>query len=426
VRDDDDSFWYFAACGTVLVAAAIARSFGLDASLFEDEVWVARLVRDGGWRPHAHNTPIAFYVLERGWIAIRGFSDAAMRQLPAFFGVALAALPLAADRLAPGLTDRTTRFTWAVLLAASSPLLYYATRVKQYTIEAFVAALLLLLFFGALESRRRAIAFFATAIVAVMTLVSPFFIVAAAGITLFTTRHRTSPLFLAGFAATAVAFNIAYFGWLAPGPESARLHGDMDAWFTETGRWMDRPSLIVPATLHWLGQTFNLVPFWWLVIPLLIAVSLRRHWRVLVFAALPPLLILLASAAHKYPYSEVRLMTFTFPAIYLAVALALARLRLATLVLLIPFVVAASAYDRTYMGNDADLHPLFDFVVRSRTANEPIFTTPSLAAPLLYHHPALAPHVRPMPASGNGWVIAPAREVKDPLLIVGDTAVSRR
>lgn len=426
MREDDDSSWYWIACGAVLVAAAIARTAHLGDSMFEDEVWVAKLVRDGGWRPHTFATPALFYALERAWIAVRGFSDVALRQLPAFFGVALAALPLAAERLAPGLTDRTTRFAWCVLLAASSPLLYYSMRVKQYTLEAFVSALLVLLFFGALQSRARAIAFFAAAIVATLGLLTPIFTIAAAGITFLTTRHRRSLPFLAGFAASGIAFVVAYLGWIAPGAESTRLHGDMDVWFTTTQRWMDRPSLIVPTTLHWLGQAFNLTPFWWIVVPLLVGLWLARggQWRLVLFAAIPPLLILAASVVHKYPYGEVRLMSFAFPAIYLAVASALARRR-AFLLLLLPFILGAGAYGRTYMHTD-DLHPLFDYVVRNRAKDELIFADPSYSAPLLYHHPELAPYVRPLPASSDGWTIAPAREVKTPLLIVGDVAVAHR
>lgn len=361
MREDDDRSWYWIACGMVLLAAAVARILHLGDALFEDETWVAQLVRDGSWHPHSFATPVLFYILERGWTALRGASDVALREIPLIFGVALAALPLAADRLAPGLTDRTTRFAWSVLLAASSPLLYYSTRMKQYTLEAFVAALLMLLFFGAMQSpsRARLIAFFAAALVAVLTLISPIFTIAAAGITFLTTRHRRMPAFWIGFAATAIAFAVAYFGWARPSAESTRLHGDMDLWFTQTQRWMDRPSLIVPATQHWLGQAFNLVRWWWFVVSALVIYWLARGgaWRIVLYASVAPLVILIASVFHFYPYGEVRLMSFAFPAIYLVAAAALARLRWLALVLLVPFVLAIDVYDRTYMRTGAATEP---------------------------------------------------------------------
>jgi uncharacterized membrane protein len=421
--------WFWIAGAVVILAAAAVRFVNLGVSLFEDEVWVANLIRDGGLRPHTYNAPPLFYFLERMWVALRGFSDVILRELPMFFGVALAALPLAADKLAPGLTDRITRIAWAVLLAASSPLIYYSTRMKQYTLEAFIAALLLLLFFGAINvpTRARIAAFFIAATISVMLLVTPVFIVAAAGITLLTTKHRWSPKFLIGFAITAVAFVVAYFGWLAPGPETTRLHGDMTEWFTETGRWMSDPKAIVPSTLHWLGQGFNLARFWWAVVPLLVIVWLVRGgaWRVLLFAAVPAAIIFAASIVHVYPYGEVRLMSFTYPAIYLVLASALAR-RVWLLVLLAPFVwggIVGDSYNRTYMSTP-DLRALFAFVAKNTNV---VYADRPTGLPLRHHHPRL--DVRPLPQTPvAGWYVqrggapAGARVV----MRVGDVTVARR
>lgn len=418
--------WYWIACASVAVMAMLIRVGDLGVSLFEDEVWVAKLIRDGGLRPHTYSIPPLFYFLERAWVALRGLSDAAIREIPLFFGVATVALPFAAGRLAPGLLDHTTRFIWAVLLAASSPLVYYSTRMKQYTLEAFVATLLLLLFFGAL-THGRAAAFFITASIAVTVLVTPVFIVAAAGAVFLTTEHRRSPRFWIGFAVTGTAFLIAYFGWLAPGPETTRLHGDMTEWFAETGRWMSDPSAILPSTVHWLGQGFNLTRFWWAVVPLLIVWWLARGgaWRLLLFAAVPPAIIFAASVVRVYPYGEVRLMSFAYPAIYLVLASALARAargRAWLLVLLVPFVFAHGAYNRSYMST-YDLRGLFDFVARNTTV---VYADPRMRLPLRHHHPAL--DVRPMPpVTLPGWYVQRA----DPpagagiVMRVGDVTAAR-
>ena len=431
---DDDRWWYWVAGATIVAVAALMRIPNLGTTLFEDEVWVADLVRDGGLRPHSYNAPPLFYALERLWVAIRGLSDPALRSIPLCFGVALPALPLAAERLAPGLTDRTTRFAWAVLLAFSSPLFYYATRIKQYTLEAFVSALLALLFFGALAvpTRARVVAFFATATVTSMVLVTPIFTIAAAGAVLLTTPLRRSWLFLTGFAATGAAFAGAYFGWLAPGPETTRLHGDMDEWFTMTGRWMNDPAAIVPATSHWIGQAFNLTRLWWVVVPLLVVWWLVRggNWRVLLFAAAPPAMLFAASVVHVYPYGEVRLMSFAYPAVYLVAAAALAHaaragrtvVSRAVLLLLVPFAFGTDVYDRTYMRTD-DLSGMYAFLARNADV---IYADRSRRQSLHHHYPTL--DVRPMPGTpAAGWYVqaGPPPAEAEIVMQVGEITAAR-
>src|SRR5882762_10648931 len=74
---DDAGLWYAIACGALLVFAAAIRFRSLGATLFEDEVWVAELVRRGGWHAHSWSTPPLFYAICRGWISLRGVSNAA-------------------------------------------------------------------------------------------------------------------------------------------------------------------------------------------------------------------------------------------------------------------------------------------------------------------------------------------------------------
>ena len=404
-RDDAD-LWFAIACGALLVFAAAIRFRSLDATLFEDEVWVAELVRQGGWHAHSWSTPPLFYAICRGWISLRGVSNVTLREPAAMFGVAVCILPFFAP------LPRVSRFAWAALLAFSSPLLFYSARIKQYTLEAFAVTLLIVLF---LHIRKResviaTIAFFIAGAAAVMTLYAPVFVLVSMAIV-----SIRRPRMLGGFIVLFALFALAYLRWLAPGPESIRLHGDMNAYFAANGRWINSPASFLAGTMHWSGQAMNLVRFWWLAVALLIIAWLfrERNLAIAMLAFVPPLIAAAASTIHRYPYGEVRLMIFCFPALYLVIGDAVASIgrRVPLLLLLLaPFVfigVARDPYNATYMHID-DLRPMFDTILRSHNTNEPIYADPSFAAPLRYQYPALAASIRsgaqPLPIA-PGWYI---------------------
>jgi hypothetical protein len=398
-REDGEkaTLGHVVAAAIVLIAAAAVRFTALDTTLFEDEVWVANLLRHGNLKPHTYSTPPLFYAIGRLWTALRGFSDVVLREPAAFFGVALCAVPFAAPR------PFRTRIVWSTLLAFSSPLLFYSTRLKQYTLEAFVGTILIVFFLHANEHNRCElwVAFFASAVVAATTLYSPIFIAAAAGViaVLFKTTRRSS--IIASFAAVAAAFLAAWLAYLAPGPATPSVHGDMDRFFAQSGRWITSPESFVRNTRHWLGLAFNLVPFWWAVLPPLILWWLirKRHLQLLMLAAIPPLLVAVASIAHRYPYGEVRLMIFCFPGLYLVTAEALAEVsRRVPIVLLViaPFIfqgVPGDSYNAAYMHVD-DLRHLIGAVRSGHLQGERILADPSYEAPLLYYAPELTNDVR--------------------------------
>jgi hypothetical protein len=429
-RDDAD-VWYAIACGLLLVAAAAIRFRALGATLFEDEVWVAELVRRGGLHPHSYNAPPLFYWIERAWTALRGTSNEALREPAAIFGVAVCVVPLFAP------VSRLSRFTCALLLAFSSPLLFYSGRLKQYTIEAFAAAVLVVLFLRMRESRSRmnVLAFFSFSAAAVMSLHSPVFLLAAMALLSIRT-----PRVLGGFAVIFALFAVAYIGWFKPGAETIRLHGDMNLLFSVTGRWVSSPSNFLRNTLHWAGQSLNLVRFWWLAVVILVLTRLARERKttLLLLAALPPLEIAAASAIHVYPYGEVRLMIFCLPAFYLLIADALgsAARRVPLLLLLTaPFVIAGVAndsYNATYMHID-DLRPMFEMIVRSHAPGEAIYANPSYAEPLRYEYPALAAFIRPAKETAAvqpGWYIQQRRSFDAAgttiMMRIGDVIAARR
>jgi hypothetical protein len=429
---DESRLWFGVAAATlVLIAAALRARLG--ASLFEDEVWVAELVRRGGLRPHTYSTPVLFYGIERAWCLLRGGAVEMLRRPPAFFGVVAAALPFAATHL-----DRVTRFAWSILLAFSSPLLFYSARLKQYTLEASACVLLIVLFLNAQESDRGRdwLLFFAVAAASVLTLFAPIFIVVTAALLPVPRRRRV----ILGFLFTGALFALAWFGWMAPGPRTPQLHGDMDAFFAAGHHWVDSLPTLIANTKHWLGQAFNLVPFWWLIVAVFAALALampgmapRRKLTLVAFAVVPPALIAVASTQHLYPYGEVRLMIACFPGLYLLVASSMSEVaRPAALALLllfgVPFVfqgVAKDVYNRTYMHVD-DLTPLFATIAENHAPGEPIYAELSFAAPLKFHRPELAADVRE-PAAGAGWHVGRRVDTRGAKMVVhmGDAVAAR-
>lgn len=412
----NDGPWFAVAAGLVVALAAALRFRALNVSLFEDEVWVANLVRNGGWHGHSYSTPPLFYFIERAWAALRGTSPAQLREPPAFFGTLLAALPLLINR------SRLTRLLWSLLLGCSSPLIFYSGRIKQYSLEACISTLLIILLLRALEHDALPawLAFFGVALLGVTTLYSTVFVAGGAALAVMVRAPRRLP----GFALVFAAFAAAYFGYLAPGPESIALHGDMTAWFTETGRWVTSPALLLRNTLHFGGQMMNLVRGWWIAALFAAVYALLRadDMPLTIVAVAPVAAVAAASAWHVYPYGEVRLMIFSFPALYLLMASMLATVaayvtRFAAAVVVLFLCAFAwngtvrDIYNATYMGV-ADLRPLYEYVAVNHKSGERIFAVSSLEAPLRYYQPELERDIVRWDGGGAtsaGWYLALGR-----------------
>lgn len=385
----DGQFWFWTAVLLLLVLAAAIRFRDRGATLFEDELWVAVLLKRGGFAPHTFNIPPLFYGCMRLWTRLRGTADPVLREPAMFFGVLACAIPLAAPR------PWRVRFLWSLLLAFSGPLIFYSTRLKQYTLEAAFVTALIVIFLHAYErgGTARWTSFFAAAAIGLATLHMAVFIVAAAGLLcLFTRQTRRWPI-VGGFALLAAIFAAAYVAYLAPGPMTTILHGDMGRFFTITGRWVDSPRSLVANTAFWAGHAMNMIPFWWIVVTALgiLWLAAARNAATVVLCILPPAFAAAASVFHVYPYGEVRLMIFCFPAFYLLVAESLAFVSIrAPLILLaaVPFVmngVTGETYN-AYMGV-TDLRGMVAAVAHGHRAGEPILTEHSFTPVLAYYCP---------------------------------------
>ena len=118
----------------------IGRSLWLDEAMLSLNI----LERDfsGLLRPldDHQGAPVGFLLLEKLVVTLLGNHELTLRLIPLLAGCA--ALPLFALLLRQGL-GKTGTFTALALFAAGAPSIYYASEVKQYSSDVFVAVLLL-------------------------------------------------------------------------------------------------------------------------------------------------------------------------------------------------------------------------------------------------------------------------------------------
>jgi uncharacterized membrane protein len=135
---------YLAAIVLLALVAFAVRAISLDAqSLWRDEVDAMRFATASldevlsnftrqGW-----NGPLYFLIL-RGWIALTGVSEYAMRFLSLFFGVLCVPLVYALGRR---LFNSQTGLFAALLVSTSPYLTWYSQEVKMYTLVPLLALL---------------------------------------------------------------------------------------------------------------------------------------------------------------------------------------------------------------------------------------------------------------------------------------------
>lgn len=384
----------------LVLGGAYARFAERNQTFFGDEMWVLEFVANGHYTPHAVPQPPLFFYSAVAASRICGMSEACLRA-PA----ELAALLLT---LVPLLVWRTTRvlrpagaIVWTAMLAFSSPVSFYAARVKQYPLEALGCAAIVWLFLRATEDETRWKTFAIVAAVLVATLHSPVFVVAATGIATI----RRKKLF-AMHVALAVVFAAAYFGYMRPGAEVARYFGDLEQYFTVDlpAFWDGSPSFVISQTRLWLAQFLNntrgfTVILCVTVLAWIVSVARRRDREmgaIAIVALLPVALVLIASATRLYPYGEVRLMIFLLPGISLAFALAVQWLvepwtivAAPVAVLLAMFIVHGvrdDSYNASYMQID-DLRRAYGYLKAHRQPGTPVLVREFDERPLRHYVP---------------------------------------
>ena len=338
----------------LVLGGALARFAEREHTFFGDEMWVLEFVGNGRYVPHAVPQPPLFFYSAVAASRICGMGEACLRAPAEIAALLLTLVPLLVWRTRRMLQP-VGAIVWTAILAFSSPVSFYAARVKQYPLEALGCAVLLWLFVRACEEEGRWTPFAIVAAFLVATLHTPVFLLAGTGMAVLflgrTARQRVR--LLAMHAGLAAVFAGAYFAYVRPGPEVERYFGNLAEYFTTElpAFWDGSVSFVVSQTRLWLGQFLNITPGF---VPALVVAVLawvihiarrrdRESGAIAIAGLAPVLFVLAASAARQYPYGEVRLMIFLLPGISLVFALAVQWLLAQRPVVAVPVAAAVLA-----------------------------------------------------------------------------------
>jgi hypothetical protein len=424
-----------------VAGGAIHRWSFAGQTFFIDEIWVVDVVRQGRFWAGLPQPP-AFFFASVAASRVWGLGESCLR-LPAFLSALLLTLvPLFAWRR--GLLGAPAAVAWTVLLAFSSPIGFYAARIKQYPTEALGAAVILTAFLGVLHGRVRMRGYFAVCVLLVPLLHSSPFVILGTGVALagFTARsdRRAAVRVLLGHTALGALFAAAYLAYIRPRAATSGYFGDLYDYFQanqEAVFFDGTPRFVLTRTAHWAGQMFNLTP-WMLVAAaaaILFLIVRRRDATTLATAfacVAPPVAVLLASAFALYPYGEVRLMIFAAPGLFLLVALAVqelsrtswiaALLCIAFGVLFLVREIRLQPYNATYMGT-RDLHATYAFLRANLPHGVPVVARKTEAVPLRFYVPEAKVVSIPesarepvFPAPGEVWMLLERREARGDVL----------
>lgn len=395
----------------LVLGGALVRFGDREKTYFGDEMWVLEFVESGRYVPHAVPQPPLFFFSAVAASRICGMGEACLRAPAEIAALILTLVPLLVWRTTDVLRPVSV-LVWTAILAFSSPVSFYAARVKQYPLEALGCAVLLWLFVRACEDERRWTPFAIVAGVLVATLHTPVFVLAATGIAvLFVSRTpRQRRNLVAMHVVLATIFAIAYFAYVRPGPEVVRYFGDLADYFTteHPAFWDGSASFVVSQTRLWLGQFLNMTRGFAAALGVAVLAWVihlaqqrdRASGAIAVAALAPVAIVLLASAARIYPYGEVRLMIFLLPGLSFAFALAvqwlMAQRRVvavpvatALLLFLATFVVHGvrdDSYNASYMRID-DLRGAYTHLKARRLPGTPVVVFAFHARPLQHYVP---------------------------------------
>ena len=304
----------FALAGLLLAGAALrVFPFVLDRSLWLDEAKLALNILDrspaGMFRPLDHDqaAPVGFLLLEKQAATLLGEGERALRLVPLLGGLASLVLVYAVAR---HWLPKPESLLALCLFALSTPLVYYATEVKQYSTDVFTALALLWAAGRVLAGKPAALASLLVAGAVGVWLSHPaVFVVAGIGSTLLVSAwrqgERQGTARLAAVAAAWAASFLAHYVLVL-------AHSDPKGYLVRF--WADGFPALVPrslADLTWWIET----PFGFFTDPAglrfaglaaaCFALGAWRFWRsdrrVLGLLVSPFLFTLLAAVLHRYP-----------------------------------------------------------------------------------------------------------------------------
>lgn len=374
----------------LVLGGGIVRFEDRNQTFFGDEMWVLEFVERGVYTPHAVPQPPLFFFAAVAASGLCGMGEGCLRAPAEIAAVLLTLMPFVVWRTTRVLKPAGA-IVWTAILAFSSPVSFYAARVKQYPLEALGCAVILWLYLRAREEDGRWRTFAIVSAVLVATLHAPIFVLAATG--LASIREKKT---VAIHAALAAVFVAAYFGYMRPGAEVTQYFGNLEEYFTADlpAFWDGSATFVFSQTRLWVAQMLNQTRGFSLILFVAIAAWLwrKRDAQLAIITLAPIALVLAASAFRLYPYGEVRLMIFLLPGLALAFALAVQTFDrvpvwIAAAVLMTIFVVRGvrdDPYNTTYMHID-DLRRAYDHLDAQRKAGVPVVLREFDIRPLRYY-----------------------------------------
>jgi hypothetical protein len=323
--------WAFMAFGVVLRL----RQYLFDRSLWNDEtllvmnvlhlspVELLKPLRD------YQTAPIGFLWLEKLSVHLLGSSEMALRLVPLLCGIGSLFLFLAVARR---FLHAPTVPVAVGLFAISDPVVYYASEVKQYSGDVAVTLLLYLLtesLFDAHPARARVIVATLAGCVAIWFSFPAVFVLAGIGLAAFWIAAKKSigrSMLLLSVPAV-LWFGSFLLYYVASLRDSVRINHDLMTYWRDA--FAPFPPRSVSDVLWYKRSFFDVFSFpGGLTFVGIAAIALilganelrRRDQGKFLSLLLPIVVVLLASALHRYPFQG-RLILFLVPSLFLFVAL---------------------------------------------------------------------------------------------------------
>jgi hypothetical protein len=337
--------------------------------------------------------PIGFLLAEKSAISLLGNKDYILRLIPLLSG--LVSIPLI-YLVSKKYVGQLSTFITLLLFAFSSRLIYYSSEVKQYSTDVLAALILLLIAPKILEEQNEPRAFVLLGIGGIITTWlshSSIFVFAGilltAGVIFVIKRDLHRLYWLIGIGlAWGISLGLDYFISLRYSASNIYLIQYWEGSFAPLPPWSHikwysgaiTGMLSDPATLP-----VNLITAGLLILGV-ISFTLKR-WQSMLLLLAPFVMVLIASALGKYPFSG-RLILFLTPFIFIFLAEGIDRFRKAfhgvnkplawlfTVFFVLyftagPVVVAYNNLKSPPMGQD--IKPVMSFMSKNKLSNDLIY-----------------------------------------------------
>jgi hypothetical protein len=326
--------WRDAALASGLTALSVVLRLNAlgPSSLWIDDAWATLVIK-------AHTvhdvllvavTAPGFAVLLKGWLALVGFSELKAQLLPFIVGVATP--PLLYIVLRRGGVGRLGAALGALVLVASVVHMTYSTRVKEYTLDGFVAVVVLTAawwLIRSVENSRRWWVYTFTCLVAI-ALASPAIVLVASstGVALALLARESRHSLRIALAPTAVMASFAALWWwllLRPHVNEA-LKAYWSGYYVPHNRGLGRAAFVAARDVKDVAA--GGVPLPAVIAALAVAAAVatllffRRFAPALLFVITPLALALALAAGQAAPLGTGRTDLYLYPGLAMAIALA--------------------------------------------------------------------------------------------------------